>query len=84
MVDHPVVEDDDSRLPAQRVDDPAVRVGIVSDVVDGDVRVRHGTRAPGSHRLDVDEARTFGRAGAEAARTVTWDACIDRLLAAVA
>ena len=30
------------------------------------------------------EARAFGRAGRDVARTVTWDACIDRLLAAVA
>ena len=30
------------------------------------------------------EARAFGRAGREVASAVTWDACIDRLLAAVA
>ena len=30
------------------------------------------------------EARAFGRAGHDVARTVTWDACIERLLAAVA
>jgi glycosyltransferase involved in cell wall biosynthesis len=30
------------------------------------------------------EARTLGRAGREVARAVTWDACVDRLLAAVA
>jgi glycosyltransferase involved in cell wall biosynthesis len=30
------------------------------------------------------DARAFGRAGREVASTVTWDACIDRLLAAVA
>jgi glycosyltransferase involved in cell wall biosynthesis len=35
-------------------------------------------------RDHLDEARAFGRAGHEIARTVTWDACIDRLLAAVA
>ena len=29
------------------------------------------------------EARTLGRAGCELARTVTWDTCIERLLAAV-
>ncbi|MBV8065363.1 MAG: glycosyltransferase family 4 protein [Actinobacteria bacterium] len=33
-------------------------------------------------RDHADDARTFGRAGREIARTVTWDACIDRLLAA--
>ena len=31
-----------------------------------------------------EEARAFGRAGRELARTVTWDSCIGRLLAAVA
>ena len=35
-------------------------------------------------REHADEARTLGRAGRELAREVTWDACIDRLLAAVA
>ena len=34
-------------------------------------------------REHADEARAFGRAGHEVARTVTWDACIDRLLAPV-
>jgi glycosyltransferase involved in cell wall biosynthesis len=35
-------------------------------------------------RTHAEEARTFGRAGRELAREVTWDACIDRLLAAAA
>jgi glycosyltransferase involved in cell wall biosynthesis len=35
-------------------------------------------------RDHADEARAFGRAGHEVARTVTWDACIDRLLEPVA
>jgi len=35
-------------------------------------------------RTHADEARTFGRAGRELARVVTWDTCVDRLLAAVA
>ncbi len=34
-------------------------------------------------RGHTDEARALGRAGRDVARTVTWDACIDRLLAAV-
>ena len=34
-------------------------------------------------REHEDEARMFGRAGHEVARAVTWDACIERLLAAV-
>lgn len=35
-------------------------------------------------RANADEAKSFGRAGHELARAVTWDACIDRLLASVA
>jgi glycosyltransferase involved in cell wall biosynthesis len=35
-------------------------------------------------RDHADEARAFGRAGREVASAVTWDACIDRLLARVA
>jgi glycosyltransferase involved in cell wall biosynthesis len=35
-------------------------------------------------REHADEARTLGRAGRDIARAVTWDSCVDRLLAAVA
>ena len=35
-------------------------------------------------RDNANEARVLGRAGRDVARTVTWDSCIDRLLAAVA
>ena len=35
-------------------------------------------------RDHADEARAYGRAGRDVASGVTWDACIDRLLAAVA
>jgi glycosyltransferase involved in cell wall biosynthesis len=35
-------------------------------------------------REHEEEARTFGNAGREVASAVTWDSCIDRLLAAVA
>jgi glycosyltransferase involved in cell wall biosynthesis len=35
-------------------------------------------------RGHAGEAKTFGRAGRDLARGVTWDSCIDRLLAAVA
>jgi glycosyltransferase involved in cell wall biosynthesis len=34
-------------------------------------------------RAHNDEAKTFGRAGQELAQSVTWDSCIDRLLASV-
>jgi glycosyltransferase involved in cell wall biosynthesis len=38
-------------------------------------------RAAGRLREHPDEARAFGQAGHELAARVTWDACIDRLLA---
>ena len=34
VVDDEVVQDDDARPPAQRVDDPGVSVGVVADVVE--------------------------------------------------
>ena len=37
MVEDEVVEDDDARCPAQRLDDPAVSVGIVADVVNTEI-----------------------------------------------
>ncbi len=55
MVDHPVVEDDDARLPAQRVDDPAVRVRVVADVVERHVDAADRPRPAGPHHLDLDE-----------------------------
>jgi glycosyltransferase involved in cell wall biosynthesis len=45
-------------------------------------RVDELARACAWLREHADEARRFGRAGREIARTVTWDSCIDRLLAA--
>jgi len=35
-------------------------------------------------RSHTDDAKSFGRAGRDLARGVTWDSCIDRLLASVA
>ncbi len=35
-------------------------------------------------RAHEDEARALGRAGRDVARAVTWDSCVERLLAAVA
>jgi len=35
-------------------------------------------------RANEDEARTLGLAGRDVARAVTWDSCVERLLAAVA
>ena len=37
VVEHEVVEDDDSRPATERVDDPCVRIGVVPDVVEGEV-----------------------------------------------
>jgi glycosyltransferase involved in cell wall biosynthesis len=37
--------------------------------------------ALGRLRAHPDEARAFGRAGRQIAGRVTWDACIERLLA---
>ena len=34
-------------------------------------------------REHEDEARALGRAGRDVARLVTWDSCVERLLAAV-
>ena len=55
VVDHEVVQDDDAGTALERIDDPAVRIGIVADVVERDVRVGHGTRASRPHDLDVDQ-----------------------------
>jgi glycosyltransferase involved in cell wall biosynthesis len=35
-------------------------------------------------RANEDEAKALGRAGRDVARAVTWDACVERLLEAVA
>ena len=37
MMKHEVVQHDESRGAAQRLDDPAVRLGVVADVVDAEV-----------------------------------------------
>ncbi len=61
MVDHPVVQDDDSRLPSQRVDDPRVRVRVVADVVERDVCAADRPRATRAHDLDLDELLERGQ-----------------------
>ena len=38
-------------------------------------------RAAGRLRAHPDEARAYGQAGRELAARVTWDGCIERLLA---
>ena len=55
MVEDEVVQHDDAGLPPQRVDDPAVRLGVVADVVQRDVGVRDRSCPAGSYDLDLDE-----------------------------
>ena len=58
MVQDEVVQDDDAGLTAgaapERVDDPAVRVRVVADVVEREVGAAHRALAPAPHDLDVD------------------------------
>ena len=44
VVEDEVVQDDDAWPLAQRIDDPAVRVGVVADVVEGEVAARRARR----------------------------------------
>ena len=69
MVDHEVVQDDDARPPAQRVDDPRVRVRVVADVVERRRRrPPTGRVRPGSHDLDLDEPLERRAAAAPSSR----------------
>ena len=45
VVQNDVVQDDDARTLAERLDDPAVRVRVVADVVERDVAAARGTPA---------------------------------------
>ncbi len=54
VVEHEVVENDDAGLATQRVDDPRVRVRIVPDVVERDVRAAGRPLRPAAHHVDVD------------------------------
>ena len=54
VVEHEVVEDDEAGRPAQGVEDPAVRVRVVADVVDGEVDPARRPLRPALHELDVD------------------------------
>ena len=47
VVEDEVVEDDDAGARPKRLDDPAVRLGVVADVVEGDVRSGRLLEAPG-------------------------------------
>ena len=55
MVQDEVVQDDDTRPSSQRIDDPAVRLRIVADVKQRNVR-HDRTGAPAPDDLELDEA----------------------------
>src|SRR5207253_11368813 len=74
-----------SEKPVLTTTDAGGPLDIVRDRQTGLVvepRVEELARACAWLRERADEARTLGRAGRESARSVTWDSCIDRLLAA--
>ena len=61
VVEHEVVQDDDTGPAAQRVDDPAVRVGVVADVVEREVGAARRPRAPAPDDLDVEALAQRGQ-----------------------
>jgi glycosyltransferase involved in cell wall biosynthesis len=74
-----------SEKPVLTTTDAGGPLDIVHDRKTGLVvepRVEELARACAWLREHADEARTFGRAGRELARQVTWDSCIERLLSA--
>jgi glycosyltransferase involved in cell wall biosynthesis len=76
-----------SEKPVLTTTDAGGPLDVVRDHATGLVvapRVEDLARACVWLREHADEARAFGRAGRDVARTVTWEACIDRLLAAIA
>ena len=54
VVEDEVVEDDDTRPLAQRVDDPGMRVRVVPDVVERDIGAARRRLLPPTHDGDVD------------------------------
>jgi glycosyltransferase involved in cell wall biosynthesis len=72
-----------SEKPVLTTTDAGGPLDIVHDRETGLVvepRVEDLARACAWLREHADEARAYGRAGREIARTVTWDSCIQRLL----
>ena len=74
LSEKPVLTTHDAGGPLEVVTDG--RTGLVTAPDAGEL-----ARAAGRLREHPDEARAFGRAGRELAARVTWDACIERLLA---
>jgi glycosyltransferase involved in cell wall biosynthesis len=76
-----------SEKPVVTTSDAGGPLDIVRDHVTGLVvepRAEEVARACAWLREHTDEAQSLGRAGRDVARVVTWDACVERLLAAVA
>jgi glycosyltransferase involved in cell wall biosynthesis len=76
LSEKPVVTTTDAGGPLQVVRDR--ETGLVVEP-----RVDELAQACAWLREHLDEARAYGRAGRTLAREVTWDACLDRLLAAL-
>src|SRR5439155_25554375 len=55
-----LVQHDDAGAGAERVDDPAVRLGIVTDVVERDIGPRCPPEAAGAGDLDLDVLAQLG------------------------
>ena len=69
VVEHEVVEHDDAGRASQGVDDPAVRVRVVADVVERDSPCRAGlVSVRGERRVDVERARGARGAAARSSR----------------
>ena len=77
LSEKPVITATDAGGPLDVVRDG--RTGLVVEP-----RAEELARACAALQADETLARTLGRAGHEIARTVTWDACVERLVAAVA
>jgi glycosyltransferase involved in cell wall biosynthesis len=75
LAEKPVVTTTDAGGPREVVADR--RTGVVCEPTAAEL-----ARACAWLREHGDEARSFGRAGKELARRVTWDACIERFVAA--
>ena len=65
VVQHEVVQDDETRCPPQRLDDPAVRVGIVADVVDAEIDTARRPLAPRLTTSTSQRSRSAGTSSAE-------------------
>ena len=65
VVEHEVVQHDEARRPPKRIEDPAVRVGVVANVVDGEIDTARGRLAPRFGTMTSTCSRRAGRRSAE-------------------